>query len=273
MLQKNYTSRRAHLFMIIQIYEIQTPWEAEKCLELGVDHLGSVILSPQHCQDQEIRTLIRITHEAGKKNSLIFLFDNEDTLYKAIDYYQPDIIHFCESLTDHRGIPIDPEPLVERQERIKRRFPELTIMRSIPIAPTGRSPVVPSLSIARSFEAVSDMFLTDTWLGHEPVGGYIGITGRTLDWDVAARLVEQTHLPVILAGGLSPENVFEAIVKVKPAGADSCTRTNQLNRHGKPIRFKKDFKRVREFVQEVRRAEAVLGRGPQSAHIEKPGDH
>jgi len=183
--------------------------------------------------------LIRITHEAGKKNSLIFLFDNEDTLYKAIDYYQPDIIHFCESLTDHRGIPIDPEPLVERQERIKRRFPELTIMRSIPIAPTGRSPVVPSLSIARSFEAVSDMFLTDTWLGHEPVGGYIGITGRTLDWDVAARLVEQT----------------------------------QLNRHGKPIRFKKDFKRVREFVQEVRRAEAVLGRGPQSAHIEKPGDH
>ena len=31
--------------MIIQIYEIQTPSEAERCIELGVDHIGSVILS------------------------------------------------------------------------------------------------------------------------------------------------------------------------------------------------------------------------------------
>jgi len=30
--------------MIIQIYEIQTPHEAEKCIELGVDHIGSVVL-------------------------------------------------------------------------------------------------------------------------------------------------------------------------------------------------------------------------------------
>ena len=31
--------------MITQIYEIQTPQEAEKCIELGVDQIGSVLLS------------------------------------------------------------------------------------------------------------------------------------------------------------------------------------------------------------------------------------
>jgi phosphoribosylanthranilate isomerase len=31
--------------MIVQIYEIQDPWQAERCIELGVDHIGSVLLS------------------------------------------------------------------------------------------------------------------------------------------------------------------------------------------------------------------------------------
>ncbi len=33
--------------MIVQVYEIQTPHEAEKCIDLGVDHLGSVVLSEE----------------------------------------------------------------------------------------------------------------------------------------------------------------------------------------------------------------------------------
>ena len=39
-----------------------------------------------------------------------------------------------------------------------------------------------------------------------------------------------------------------------PAGADSCTLTNSLDREGKPIRFKKDFTKVKGFVREARRA-------------------
>lgn len=97
-------------------------------------------------------------------------------------------------------------------------------------------------------------------MGKEPVEGYIGITGRTLDWDIASQLVKNTELPVILAGGLSPDNVYEAVVKVVPAGADSCTGTNMTDESGRPVRFRKDFHKVKRFISEIRRAEEALAR-------------
>ena len=39
-----------------------------------------------------------------------------------------------------------------------------------------------------------------------------------------------------------------------PHGVDSCTRTNQLDPQGKPVRFKKDLEMVGRFVREARRS-------------------
>jgi phosphoribosylanthranilate isomerase len=116
----------------------------------------------------------------------------------------------------------------------------------------------PFLEIAMAFVSFSDIFLIDTWVQSEPVGGFVGITGRTPDWDMARELVLQSDIPVILAGGLSPDNVYEALLKVLPAGADSCTQTNKMDESGNSIRFKKDFKKVEIFVSEVRRAEEAI---------------
>lgn len=71
---------------------------------------------------------------------------------------------------------------------------------------------------------------------------------------MARAVIEASPIPVILAGGLSGENVFEAIVRLKPAGVDSCTKTNALDRNGRPVRFKKDMKKVHRFVEEIHRA-------------------
>jgi len=49
--------------------------------------------------------------------------------------------------------------------------------------------------------------------------GYGG-TGHKVDWDVAAEIVQRSDRPVILAGGLTPENVAEAIQRVRPFGVD-----------------------------------------------------
>ena len=104
----------------------------------------------------------------------------------------------------------------------------------------------------------TDTFLTDTWLGKEPVEGFVGITGRTNNWDTARRLVESTSIPVIVAGGLSPENVCDAIIATEPQGVDSCTGTNQKDKNGETIRFKKDLYLVQKFIEEVRRAQEIL---------------
>jgi phosphoribosylanthranilate isomerase len=247
--------------VIVQIYEIQTPHEAEKCIELGVDHIGSVLADSVEWRKAPITELIQLSHQTKTRNSLIPLFNTEDILYRALDFYRPDYVHFCDSLTDSESKSLDLERVIDFQARLKDRFPEIALMRSIPIPRPGTSPHFPTLDIAARLEPVTDIFLTDTWIGKEPVKGYIGITGKPCDWEIAEKLVTQSAIPVILAGGLAPDNVYEALLKAKPAGADSCTGTNAVSRRGKPIRFKKDFSKVEQFIHEVRRAEAALGVG------------
>jgi phosphoribosylanthranilate isomerase len=51
----------------------------------------------------------------------------------------------------------------------------------------------------------------------------LGGTGRTHDWAISARIVAASPVPVWLAGGLRPDNVGEAIRRVRPFGVDLCT--------------------------------------------------
>jgi phosphoribosylanthranilate isomerase len=252
--------------MIVQVYEIQDPAEAEQCMDLGVDHIGSVILSGIEWRRPAIKEVIHLSDGTETKNSLIPLFQDYETICRVLDYYRPHYVHFCDDLTDgvERAIALDPHILL--QGNIKERFPEIGIIRSIPVPLPGAHGDFPSLVIAASLEEVSDFFLIDTWTGAEPVAGYIGITGQIPDWGLARRVVEKSRIPVILAGGLSPENVFDGLLQVMPAGADSCTGTNKSDQSGKPLRFQKDMGKVKKFVSEVKRALQAI-RGRQAALI------
>ncbi len=243
--------------MITQIYEIQTPEEAEKCIGIGVDRIGSVLLSRDKWRQPQIRDAIRLSNGTGVRNSLIPLFSGDD-LYRALDYYRPHFVHFCENLTDRLGWEIKLDGLLEAQRNMKERFPEIGLVRSIPIPLKGVSPDFPFLTIARTLEPLSDCFLIDTWIGEEPVEGFVGITGKPCDWERSRELVSKSDLPVILAGGLSPENVYEALLETLPSGVDSCTQTNATDAHGRSIRFRKDFGKVSRFVHETRRAEKTI---------------
>jgi phosphoribosylanthranilate isomerase len=247
--------------MIIQVYEIQTPAEVEPVVKAGVNRVGSVILSEESWKSRTLKDTVDEARLLGVESSIIPLFSDRDLILRSMDYYHPDVIHFCEALT--RGEIFDPKSreLARRQGAVRERFPEISVMRSIPIAPPGYADRIPTLALAELFEPVSDIFLTDTLLlrdlspgvEDQPVSGFVGITGKTCDWDMASSLVKSSSLPVILAGGLSPENVAEGVLRVRPAGVDSCTRTNQTDDLGNPVRFRKDLEKVRRFV------EAALG--------------
>jgi phosphoribosylanthranilate isomerase len=252
--------------IIVQIYEVQTPSEAENLMALGVDHIGSVIVSKESWKVPSIRDTVQLVQGMDGRSSLIPLFDDLESICFMLDYYKPDIIHFCEAITLENGSGDSCKKLVLLQKNIKKRFPEIKMMRSIPIL----QPEVPNqgdaLVLARMFEAVSDYFLTDTLIVKssgsnvdlQPVKGFVGITGRTCNWDVAAQLIQSSHIPVILAGGITPENVFDGIMQVMPAGVDSCTGTNALDPEGRSIRFKKDLEKVKHMVDETRRAEKAM---------------
>lgn len=77
-------------------------------------------------------------------------------------------------------------------------------------------------------------------------GGIGGGTGRLSDWSIAARTTK-VFPKVFLAGGLSADNVDEAIRAVKPYAVDACSRLESAP-------GKKDHDRVRAFVTAVRKA-------------------
>lgn len=235
---------------ITQIYEVVSPEEAVDLANLGVDHVGSVVLSEQGWKQPAIKETVVAAQQAGAKSSVIPLFSRLDHLLRAADYYRPDILHFCETLVGFGDDEI--QRLIGIQQTIRSRFPGIKIMRSIPIAPEGSADAVSTMELARRFKDASDYFLVDTYLAKSDV---MGITGKTCDLEMAAKLVRESHIPVFLAGGISPENVYEALVSTDPFGIDSCTLTNAFDEGGQPIRFKKDLEKVAHFLSEVRRAE------------------
>jgi len=249
--------------MIVQIYEIQTPTEALSMTEMGVDHIGSVIVSETEWKIPEVKETLKAVRSSSATSSLIPLFNSLDSVLRTLDYYQPDIVHFCEALTDHQDARSHRRRLLALQQDVKKRFPQIKIMRSIPVAQSGKDNSIPSLDLSKEFEPYSDFFLTDTILadrpgisgGSQPVQGFVGITGQTCNWDTAASLVAASRIPVILAGGISPANVSDGIRRVQPAGVDSCTLTNALDKNGHPVRFKKDPEKVKQLIKAVREAE------------------
>ncbi|MFP4572774.1 MAG: phosphoribosylanthranilate isomerase [Desulfobacterales bacterium] len=248
--------------MIIQIYEIQNPGEAGEMISLGVDHIGSVLTGEREIKMPQLRETIFAAAKGGAKTSLIPLINDIDLISSAIDYYRPHIVHFCQSIF---GANLQWEPvcgrLMSMQATVKERFPQIDIMRSIPVPPPGAGRDLPVFEAASHFEPLTDYFLVDTIImegisvAGQPESGYVGITGRICDWEIAAELVNRSAIPVILAGGLSPENVYDAVRAVRPAGVDSCTLTNAVDEAGALIRFKKDREKVARFVAEARRAE------------------
>ena len=99
-----------------------------------------------------------------------------------------------------------------------------------------------------STRELSDEILTHTEAGHlvtldRLVEGLQGGTGESFDWSIAAELSQQGH-NFLLAGGLSPDNVADAVAMAHPWGVDvsSGVETDGI----------KDHQKIRDFIQNAK---------------------
>ena len=216
--------------MKVQIYTMQSVEEALKIASLGVDHLGltpSYIGLPGEIDFYTAREIV----EAIDKEAVCVALTVETKIreiFRMARAVQPDILHLC-------GL----ENTFPASEVLKLRdeLPDLPIMQAISVA--GEEAV----DTALAYQEVADYLILDT---QAPDIAGIGASGEIHDWNISQRIVEELDIPVILAGGLSPENVLEAISVVKPWGVDSLTHTNHYLQDGS---FHKDLDKVNEFVQ------------------------
>ena len=211
--------------MLTQIYEISTPEEARAISAIGVDHIGILVGNGEFPRELPVKAAAAVAAAvlAPSRVSALFLTSYLSLIEKWARELRPAILHLGAA----------PELLgPDGAATLKANLPGVLIMRSVPVVDEE------SITIARGYEGIADFLLLDS---HRKSDRQIGALGVTHDWTISRRIVEQVRTPVILAGGLGPDNVAEAIRIVRPAGVDSKTKTDREGSH------RKDFDRVRRF--------------------------
>ena len=130
--------------------------------------------------------------------------------------------------------------------RLRALVPHLRIIKSLIVRGDNLEALIEEVG---RLAPLVDSFITDTF---DPLTGARGATGKTHDRAVSRRLVEASPKPVILAGGLNPGNLREAVLAVRPAGVDVHTGIEGLDG-----RKRRDLSS--RFVAEARSAFAEIG--------------
>jgi phosphoribosylanthranilate isomerase len=213
--------------MIVQIHEASNPEEAKQLTNLGVDHVGILVGTgkfPRELNFEEAKKIFKALPKEAKGVALTLDWKTENII-RLIEEAEPDILQIGTFLENF---------LLKDVQELKNLFPDLKIMRAIPVVDEE------IIKIAKSYDGVADYLLLDTYKKGD-CG--IGATGNIHDWNISQKIVKAVKIPVILAGGLGPDNVAEAIKKVRPAGVNSKTKTDRINGEGK------DLEKVKEFVK------------------------
>ena len=215
--------------MLTQIYEVSTPEEARAISAIGVAHIGILVGNGEFPRELPLAEAAEVAAAVlpPAKVSALFLTADMSLIEDWAARLGPSIVHLGAA----------PELLSPDQTAsLKRKLPGRLLMRSIPV--TGEE----SLALARPMTG-SPIFCCSTATGHRT--GRSALSAITHDWRISRRIVDLVRAPVILAGGLGPDNVAEAIRAVRPAGVNSKTRTDRPGPHAP--RRAKDLDRVRRF--------------------------
>lgn len=212
---------------IIQVAGITDIEEARMLMDLGVEYLGFPLRLPVNKEDlsedeaEKVIKEITLPHKAV----LITYLDDADEIIVLCNKLNVTIVQL------HGNIEI------EELKKLKELRPDIEVIKSLVVYDNNIQELE---SIVISFSPWVDMFITDTF---DPLTGASGATGKTHDWEISRRLVEISTRPVIIAGGLNPLNVKNAILATTPAGVDVHTGIEGVN-------GRKDLELTRRFIRE-----------------------
>lgn len=179
----------------VKICGLSTPETLTAAIECGADFVGLVFYppSPRHIEPEVAQYLASFIPENVK---IVGLFvDPTDELLDTAFYHVPNLM-----------IQLHGNETIDRVKEIKEKY-KAKIIKSISIETRT------DLQKADDYQNIADWILFDA-KGEKLPGG----NGIAFDWSILEGYTR--HTPFLLAGGLTPENVAEAIETVKPDAVD-----------------------------------------------------
>lgn len=147
----------------------------------------------------------------------------------------PDIIHLAKNIgvtTIQLPGEISPEQILE----IRKSLPYVKVNKAIHVVDNT------SIDEVRRYIGFADAILLDSVnKATDQVGG----TGLIHDWSISSRITSECAIPIILAGGLNPENVEVAIQQVIPFGVDANSGLKGTDGYKDPIKLEQYIKRAK----------------------------
>lgn len=209
--------------MRVKICGVRTVDDALECANSGADAIGMLLArSPRRISVEQAREIAR----------------------RLPPFVMPVIVMMPESANDvidaalrvrPGAVQLQGDEPPEMLQRIRRALPGVRLIKAIHMG-EGDEPAK-----ARLYEGVADALLLDTMSPNR------GGSGVTHDWNLSRNIIASTDMPVILAGGLKPSNVADAIKAARPFAVDVASGVENGDRA-------KDIELVRAFIKNAKGA-------------------
>jgi len=210
--------------LIIKICGIKTHDLLDAAIDAGADMVGFMhfVRSPRHVTIEDLAGLISAAR--GRVESCVVLVNPDNSCVAEVAALGPDWIQLHGPETPHRVEAIRTEAGVE-------------IMKALPIGSAE------DVAQVEKFVDVADRILLDAKppKGAERPGGH----GASFDWNLLKAL--DPSIPFMLSGGLTPDNVAEAIKAVSPFGVDVSSGVERAP-------GEKDKRLIEAFIRNARAA-------------------
>jgi len=209
----------------IKICGIGTPEAFDCAARAGATHAGFVFYAPSPRHIAPAAAAAIAPRSPAVKSVALTVDATDDELSAILGAFTPDLLQL------HGHEPPD------RVQAIRARFAR-PVMKAIPIAGPD------DLAAARRYEPVSDFLLFDAAPRDLPGGN-----GVTFDWSLLAGT--RWRKPWFLSGGLTPENVADAIYQTRPGGVDVSSGVERA-------RGIKDNASIEAFIASARHAFSAI---------------
>lgn len=197
----------------------------------GANAVGFIVSTPESSREVDPNLASRLAKRVPPFTSTVAVTteSDPDKLIPLVERIQPDLLQVHKLL--------QPNQLKEIKDETPKTMDLITLLT---VAGKEWEVLEKARNLARS---AADALLLDSKSG-ESTGG----TGETHDWSVSRKIRDVLHpFPVILAGGLNPDNAGKAIREVRPYGVDVASGVENDGQ--------KSNQKIKRFLEEVRKFE------------------